>query len=113
MAASSEPRRSPEMVRIEFEIAARRLVDRERRAGALARGRRQRRPFAELGALDIGHSGRSGGELEAGEGAERGRGGDAEERGEPPLGGSAIEHVAGERHHRGKRAQQRRQLGSA
>ena len=38
----------------EFEIAARRLIDRERRAGRLAHRRRQRRALAELRALDIG-----------------------------------------------------------
>ena len=38
----------------QFEIAARRLVDRERRAGGLAQRRRQRRALADLRALDIG-----------------------------------------------------------
>jgi hypothetical protein len=94
----------------ELEIAARRLIDGKRGAGIFARRHRQRRPFAELGALDIGDGGSGGGEFETGEGAERRGRRHAKESREPPLGGGAIEHVAGQRHHRGLGAQQRRQL---
>ena len=87
------------------------MVDRERRAGGLAHRRRQRRMLADLGALDVGDRRRRGRQLDAREGAEgRGRG-DAEERGKPPLGSRAVEHVAGERRYRRQRAQLRRKLG--
>ena len=95
----------------EFEIGARRLVDRERRAGGLAHRRRQRQPLAELRALDIGDDGGSRGQLEPRQRAERLAGGDREIGGEPPLGGRAVEHVAGERRHRRQLAQPGREIG--
>ena len=64
IASSSEPRRSPDECAHQFEIGARGLVDRERRAGAFAQRRRQRRALADLRALDIGDAGRGGGELQ-------------------------------------------------
>ena len=94
----------------ELEIAARRRVDRERRALRLAHRRRERRALAELRALDIGdHRGRRG-ELDTRERAEGRGGGDGEEFGKPALGGRAVEHIAGERHHCRQRPQHRRQL---
>ena len=95
----------------QFEIAARRLVDRQRRAGRFARRHRQRRTLADLGALDIGDRGRRRGELEARERAERGGRRHAEKRSEPPLRGGAVEHVARERGERRQRTQIRRELG--
>ena len=88
----------------QFEIAARRLVDRHRRAGAFAQRRRQRRALADLRALDIGDAGRRGRQLQPRERAERFAGGDREEGRQPPLGGRAVEHVARERRHRRQRA---------
>ena len=87
----------------QFEVAARGLVDRHGRAGAFAHRRRQRRPLADLRALDIGDAGRRGGQLQPRQRAESLAGRDREKRGQPPLGGGAVEHVAGERRHRRQR----------
>ncbi len=95
----------------QFEIGARRLVDRERRAGGLAQRRRQRRPLADLRALHIGDDRGCRSQLDARQRAERRGGGDAEERREPPLGRRAVEHVARERRHGWQRAEVRRKLG--
>ena len=76
----------------------------------LAHRRRQRRPLAELRALHIGDAGGGGGQLQPRQRAERLRGRDREIRRQPPLGGGAVEHVAGQRRHRRQRAQERRQL---
>ena len=94
----------------EFEVRPRRLVDRQGRALRLAERRRQRRPLAELGALDVGDAGRRGVQFEPRQRAERLAGGDGEIIAQPPLGGGAVEHVAGQRRHRRQRAQIRRQL---
>ncbi len=88
----------------QFEIAARGLVDRHGGAGAFAQRRRQRRALADLRALDVSHAGRGGGQLEPRQRAEGLAGRHREERGQPPLGGGAVEHVAGERRHRRQRA---------
>jgi len=84
----------------ELEIGAGRLVDRQRGAGGLAQRRRQRRALADLRALDIGHAGGRGGQLEPRQDAERIRGRDRKVGRQPPLGGGAVEHVAGDRRHR-------------
>ena len=95
----------------QFEIAAGRLVDRHGGAGAFAQRRRQRRPLADLRALDIGDAGRRGGELEPRQRAEGLAGRDRKERRQPPLGGGAVEHVARQRHHRRQRAPVGREIG--
>ena len=97
----------------QLEVAARRLVDQERRALRLAHRRRERRALAELRALHIGDAGGGGGKLEPRERAEPFGGGQPEIPGEPPFGAGAIEHVAGERRHRRQRAQIGRELGVA
>jgi hypothetical protein len=84
----------------QLKVRARRRIDRERRSRSFAGRRRQRRPLAELGALHIGDAGRRGGQLQARERAKRFRRCDRKIRRQPPLGGCAVEHVAGERRHR-------------
>ena len=64
MASSSEPRRSPRQRARQFEIGAGGGIDRHGGAGGLARRRRQRRAFADLGAVDIGDGGGRGGRLQ-------------------------------------------------
>ncbi len=66
--------------------------------------------LADLRALDIGDNGRRGGKLDARECAEGIRRRHAEKRREAPLGGGAVEHVAGERRDRGQRAKVGRKL---
>ena len=95
----------------QFEIAAGGLVDRDGCARAFAQRRRQRRAFADLRALDVGDAGRGGGQLQPRERAEGFAGRHREERGQPPLGAGAIEHVAGERRHRRQRAPIRHEVG--
>ena len=82
----------------------------KRRACGLAQRRRQRRALAELRALHIGDAGGGGGQFQPRQRAERLGGGDREIIRQPPLGGGAVEHVAGQRRHRRQRAQKRRQL---
>ena len=97
----------------QFEIAARGLVDRHGGAGALAQRRRQRRTLADLRALDVSHAGRRRGQLQPRQRAEGLAGGDREERGQPPLGGGGVEHVARQRRHRRQRTPERRELAVA
>ena len=97
----------------QLEIAAGGLVDQQGRALRLAHRRGERRALAELRALDIGDAGGRGGELEPRQRAEGVAGGDRKVIREPPLGGGAVEHVAGKRRHRRQRAQIGRQLGVA
>ena len=78
----------------QFEIGARRLVDRHASRRRFAQRRRQRRTLADLRALDIGDAGRRGGQLEPRQRAEGLAGRDREKRRQPPLGGRAVEHVA-------------------
>ena len=77
--ASSEPRRSPDSVRISSRLARVAWSIAMRRAGAFAQRRRQRRALAELRALDIGDAGRRGGQLQPRQRAERLAGRDREE----------------------------------
>ncbi len=93
--SSNEPRRSPASVRISSRlprVAWSMAMDARR---AFAQRRRQRRAFADLRALDVGDAGRGGGQLQPRQRAEGFAGRHREERGQPPLGAGAIEHVAG------------------
>ena len=93
-----------------LEIAACRLVDEQRRAGRLAHGRSERRPLAELGALNVGAAGGRCGELEPRQLAESLRAREAEIAGQPAFGRRALEHVSRERRHRRQRPQIRSKL---
>ena len=113
IASSSDPRRSPDSVRISsrlprvaWSIA---IV-----APALSRngGERGGR-FADLRALDIGHAGCRRRQLEPAERAEGFAGGNRKERCQPPLGGRAVEDIARKRRDRGQRAPIGRKIGFA
>src|SRR5262249_56080099 len=97
----------------ELEIAARCLIDRQRRALRLAHRRRKRRTAAELRALHIGDAGGRSRELEPRQGAESLRAGELEIAGETALRARPFEHVAGEWGHRRQRAQIGRELAIA
>ena len=97
----------------QFEIAAGRLIDRHAGPGALAQGRRHRRPLADLRAFDIGHARCGGRDLKPCQRAESLAGRHCEERGQPPLGGGAVENVARERGYRRQRAPERGKVGLA
>ena len=97
----------------QFEIGAGGRIDRHGGAGGFARRRRQRRAFADLRAVDIGDGGGGGGGFQPRHRAEAVHGGDREIIAQPPLGGGAVEHVAGQRRHRRQFAQQRPQIGIA
>ena len=77
------------------------------------RRRRQRRTFADLGAVDIGDGGGGGGCFQPRHRGKAVHGGDGEIVAQPPLGGGAVEHVAGQRRHRGQFAQQRTDVAIA
>ena len=113
IAASSEPRRSPDSVRISSRLARVAGSIRQRRLRRLARRRRQRRPLAELGALDIGDAGRRRGQFEPRHRAERFGGRHREIAGEPPLRGAPSNTSRVQRRHRRQRAQVRGKLGIA
>ena len=97
----------------QFEIGAGGRVDRHGGAGGLARRRRQRRALSDLGAVDIGDGGCGRRGLQPRHRAEAVHGGDREIIAQPPLGGGAVEDIAGQRRHRRQFAQQRSQLGIA
>ncbi len=97
----------------QLEIGARRGIDLQRRPGGLARGRGERRAFADLRALHVGDAGGGRGQLQPREGAERLGGRHREIVGEPPLGGRPVEHVARKRRDRRQRAKVGRKLGVA
>ena len=97
----------------QFEVGAGGGIDRHGGAGGFARWRRQRRALADLGAVDIGDGGGCGGGFQPRHRAEAVHGGDREVIAQPPLGGGAVEDVAGQRRHRRQFAQQRPQIGIA
>ena len=97
----------------QFEIGAGGGIDRHRGAGGLARRRRQRRAFSDLGAVDIGDGGGGGGRFQPRHRGEAVHGRDREIIAQPPFGGGAVEDVAGQRRHRRQFAQQRSQIGIA
>ena len=84
----------------QFEIAARRLIDRHGGGGCFAQRRRQRRALADLRAFDISDAGRGGGQFEPRQQAEGLAGRHREKRRQPPLGGGAVEDVTGQRRYR-------------
>ena len=94
----------------QFEIGAGGGVDRHGGAGGLARRRRQRRAFADLRAVDIGDGGGRGGRFQPRHRGEAVHGRDREIIAQPPLGGGAVEDVAGQRRHRRQFAQQRPEI---
>ena len=77
------------------------------------RGRRQRRTFADLGAVDIGDGGGRRGRFQPRHRGEAIHGRDREIIAEPPLGGGAVEDVAGQGRDRRQFAQQRAEVGIA
>ena len=97
----------------QFEVGAGGGVDRHRRAGGFARRRRQRRTFADLRAIDIGDGGSRRGRFQPRHRGEAIHGRDREIVAQPPLGGGAVEDIAGKRRHRGQFAQQRAEIGIA
>ncbi len=113
IASSSEPRRSPAERARQFEIGAGRRIDRHRGADGLARRRRQRRAFSDLGAVDIGDGGGRSGGLQPRHRGQAVHGGDREIIAQPPLGGGTVEDVAGQRRHRRPFAQCRPELAVA